>query len=310
MKTVTQFPAYTDFRQRLRKLYTDINFAQTLDRSYHLDLAETTARDEDQILSKGEFSDVEPSLLMVPQLWLWVIDERMATGVTFASTTDIQLGTIISTCPERFDSKYRANMALFDVLKGEFEKAHSQAREHISPEDMVALILRGCLGFFSQLSKCGLSRPAPELFASYIARQVNSRIACIRVDVVGPDEMQSAVEVLLREEFRLSLEARHASSVSVKLRTHKRDIAHEVDCLQEVKDVRDEVNMIQAILKSQQEVFDTASRIIDRDPVGFDVYCNMANSPRRYLKWDQTLSHLVDGWKRLDGDAARVEQSV
>ena len=73
----THAKSYGDHRRRLQKMYPDINLAQSLDRSYHLGLSDTTDRDRDQILSKSEAVGVEARLLMVPQLWLWRIDERM-----------------------------------------------------------------------------------------------------------------------------------------------------------------------------------------------------------------------------------------
>jgi len=90
------------------------------------------------------------------------------------------------------------------------------------------------------------------------------------------------------------------------------DIRTEVKCLGEVKDVRDEINMIRNILEHQAHVFDemitTSKRQLEQ---GLDETSRReARDMLQQVIFDKTLETLHRRWKALDEDAERVEQSV
>jgi hypothetical protein len=80
-----------------------------------------------------------------------------------------------------------------------------------------------------------------------------------------------------------------------------------------VKDVRDEVNMIENVLQSQLEVFELVSNFFNpkRDPQQSTTYLHSGTENLwRQLPYDETIRNLLRQWKRLDEDAEKVEKSV
>lgn len=64
-----------------------LHIRRTLDQSYFLNLKDTSQRDQDQVVyraTKGTGNHTR--VVMVDQLWLWVLDERVSP-----STFDIRL---------------------------------------------------------------------------------------------------------------------------------------------------------------------------------------------------------------------------
>lgn len=61
-----------------------IHIRRTLDQFYYCNLSDTQARDEDQVVyryTKKTMGLQDPLLVMVDQLWLWVIEESKITPV-------------------------------------------------------------------------------------------------------------------------------------------------------------------------------------------------------------------------------------
>jgi hypothetical protein len=113
-------------------------------------------------------------------------------------------------------------------------------------------------------------------------------------------------EVRFRKRFLQSLKDRSAKKY---VSTVSSDIHMEVECLREVKDVRDEINMIKSILQNQGEVSENAMASLEpisksgNEMVRTELSSLLSNP-------DRTLDVLLQRWTRLDEDAARVEKSV
>jgi hypothetical protein len=125
--------------------------------------------------------------------------------------------------------------------------------------------------------------------------------------------VQSEKEVEFRKAFLDSLEARSSNKAPT---VPHLDIRKEITCLREVKDIRDEVNMIENILQHQSEVFDQMVSLLERQ---MEISGSMTSSSSHkhdieealtQLSSDRTITILRQRWKRLDEDAERVEKSV
>src|SRR5271156_904020 len=84
-KTTSTFPvdAASLETQLLRKYLPEycLQIRRSLDQSYYSTIGDTTERDEEQVVDRyartqlGEEDEAKRPLLMVDQLWLWVLDE-------------------------------------------------------------------------------------------------------------------------------------------------------------------------------------------------------------------------------------------
>jgi hypothetical protein len=117
-------------------------------------------------------------LLLVPQFWLWRVDERKFLAdlslLAIRGSTDsgILVGTIITTCPERLHGgDESANQTLYKSLKRGLDAIHKQ-RKSISLESFMAFVVQDCIGFFNDPCNSGLNDPASLMFARYTALQV------------------------------------------------------------------------------------------------------------------------------------------
>ncbi|RYP61738.1 hypothetical protein DL771_010025 [Monosporascus sp. 5C6A] len=286
------FKTYKSQRDSLLSVYPDIYFSPTLDQSYHIGLNNTSDRDEDQVLTKAlrkpylttysggrwqqqdEVSDSRQLMrLMVPQLWLWRIDKE----------------TVITCFPERIHGGDEfADRTLRNSIRRALVGLLRQPDEKCTPNGLVALMLKHSIGFFNDPANSGLDSPSTLWFARYIA-------------------LQSEKEVRFRKTFLQSLKdrsaKRHVSSIS-------KDIHMEVECLREIKDVRDEINMVKTILQNQVEVSQAATSSLTHQLRRTADGLVKTELESLLSKPDRTLEVLLQRWTRLDEDAARVEKSL
>lgn len=120
---------------------------------------------------------------------------------------------------------------------------------------------------------------------------------------------QSDKEVSLRKTFLGSLRDRQNEAKAGRSPYHNKYIQAEVKCLREVKDIRDEVNMIENVLQSQLEVVEEVLSSKKKNER------SISNGLREEHIWsqisyDRTIHVLLQRWQRLDEDAERVERSV
>ena len=178
----------------------------------------------------------------------------------------------------------------------------------MSPEHFVALVVQKCMRYFEDDPwNAGLDNPASSIFAVYIAKQVRY---CYRLYGSVSNIAQTDTEVKLRERFLKSLSYRQNGATSRRNPHHTKGIHAEVKCLREVKDIRDEVNMVEYVLQSQLEVFEEVLSSFKQKNER-----NMSNGLYEEDIWsrisdDRTIYVLRQRWQRLGEDAERVEKSV
>ena len=54
-----------------------LHLRRTLDQSYYWTIQDTSVRDRDQVVFRGTKDTGEPRVIMVDQLWMWILDGRM-----------------------------------------------------------------------------------------------------------------------------------------------------------------------------------------------------------------------------------------
>jgi hypothetical protein len=82
----------------------------------------------------------------------------------------------------------------------------------------------------------------------------------------------------------------------------------QVACLRDIKDIRDEIHIIQTTLQSQMEVFETITDTANKKSTELELAS--VQTVWEDLKHEKTIYTHRERMKRLDEDAERVEKSV
>ncbi|KAI1381286.1 hypothetical protein F4677DRAFT_121139 [Hypoxylon crocopeplum] len=242
----------------------DLHLACTLDQSYYTSLIDSSDRDRDQVAFRfhsrrqdpvsqrddsGTTSDsmIEPhnkpiqptrpqhmkkrlaKLVMVSQLWLWKIDQDI----------------IITALPERWHGGYEKD--ILGHILGNISDSPSS-----SLDQMIENILQSCIGFVDAPSNAGLDENLFDIFEQSIAKVANNET--IRYKKFCEHQQQCA---------KMSLKIRKGKKISPRELESFRDtedlicdITEEVKHLEEIKDIRDELRMIQRVLEDQRAVLE------------------------------------------------------
>ncbi|KAL2001346.1 hypothetical protein VTN02DRAFT_1863 [Thermoascus thermophilus] len=225
----------------------------TLDQYYYATLDDTQERDDSQVVSRyldrerEKNAPKEPQILMVDQLWLWIIDEK--TIIT--STTKH---------PEQFDDIILRNVVdnlVFGETKGIIDRP-------TSAESMMELIVGITTGLFRQ-SKAVVRQ-----------QKLKSALEMFRESI----RYVADIETKLFNAFEDSL--RETRKPSSKRKSQKNgdptpgnflsegapdkkssvnpyyNIAEETALLREIKDIRDELNILTNLAESQEVVWEQA----------------------------------------------------
>ncbi|XXG97478.1 hypothetical protein Hte_003780 [Hypoxylon texense] len=234
---------------------TDLHLACTLDQSYYTSLSDSSDRDRDQVVFRffsrngepteqankpGSYGEVnerakEPQptkkglskLLMVSQLWLWKIDED----------------TIITALPERWHKDQEGDI-LSHILRSIYDSPPS------SLDQMIQNILNGCIGFVDAPSNAGLGENLFDIFEQSIAKVANDETLQYKTFYKHQDK---CAEMYLK--IRQGERVPQAQLNSLRNAEDKIcDITEEIKHLQEIKDIRDELKMIQRVMEDQETV--------------------------------------------------------
>ncbi|KAI2637823.1 hypothetical protein GGS26DRAFT_580896 [Hypomontagnella submonticulosa] len=213
---------------------------RTLDQYFYHGI-DTSARDTDQVVYRYcKINGVEPKVFMVDQLWLWIIGKDL----------------IITCFPQRWDQPKQDPL---NVLDGIIEETNAKTRPPIgSVYDLAMLITSRCSGMFDR------------------HRFDNQNLQFL-------DMFDHSIGLVTDRESQLFSRFNHASAQSAKwLHYHRRrrslgrtarlpafgsshqneggveqfpdallDIGVETSLLAEIKDIRDELNIIAVILDAQ-----------------------------------------------------------
>ncbi|KAL2010712.1 hypothetical protein VTN00DRAFT_6519 [Thermoascus crustaceus] len=226
----------------------------TLDQYYYATLDDTRERDDFQVISRyldrerDKNVPKEPQILMVDQLWLWIIDEK--TIIT--STTRH---------PKQFDDIILRNVVdnlVFGEIKGIIDRP-------TSVESMMEFIIGITTGLFTQnkaVVRQQKLKSALEMF-----RESIRHVADIET------KLFNAFEASLRETRKLSSKPKSgkdgnpspgnpSGNSSSEGASDKKssdnpyyNIAEETALLREIKDIRDELNILTNLAESQEVIW-------------------------------------------------------
>ncbi|KAF2003204.1 hypothetical protein P154DRAFT_99544 [Amniculicola lignicola CBS 123094] len=142
-----------------------LHVRRTLDRSYYyaLEEAEIRKRDVDQVLYRytyGELELYDPMMIMVDQLWLWVIDEQ----------------TAVSAFPRRWGLESKDGREKTDVQERVIQAISNEHKGIKTAEHLASIIVDKCSGvFFPEAEEEHDSVDFLDVFAVSIARLAYSQ---------------------------------------------------------------------------------------------------------------------------------------
>ncbi|KAK4446027.1 hypothetical protein QBC34DRAFT_470608 [Podospora aff. communis PSN243] len=260
---------------------------RTLDQSYYGALKSTRARDRDQVVYRGTMpaahecdgrgvcatcrEDVRrvPRLVMVDQLWLWVLDE----------------GTVISCFPRRFGKNRPDPSAVHKTLRQRFRQI--RPGEISSAYDLALLIVDECSRVFFDRARTDDRTPnLVELFAGAIRDLTYKQTAAFDQFLIYTH--------LASGDYKRDQGGGDSNSNQNTLL----NINPEGNLLKEVKDIVDEIAIMMRIKEQQQAVMESLVKHIRR------VMMPLAKTPKK-----KTMSQDSSAWDVLLGAEMEAEPS-
>ncbi|KAG4434243.1 hypothetical protein IFR05_010262 [Cadophora sp. M221] len=228
---------------------------RTLDQFYYIGMEDTEGRDINQVVQryavKGldkidkDYENVllQSKLIMVDQLWLWVLGQN----------------TVITSFPQGWGQASGSNDDHSGVLEQIEFYLRKPLRDPIASVDALAsVIIKECTRVFGRFQV-----PKPELqfldfFDSSIS-DVADRHSKIFAELdVGWDDEKDFVKTVQRNQKSKTKKEKKKDKKKAKqkkgLKESQLDINEEVELLIEIQDIRDELNIIKMVLDDQHSV--------------------------------------------------------
>ncbi|KAH8600083.1 hypothetical protein B0O99DRAFT_726757 [Bisporella sp. PMI_857] len=227
------FDTYLNVRELRDHLYPELNPPthprRTLDQSYYCNLADTELRDQDQVVYRGTRAGKSLSkttkIIMVDQLWLYVLDER----------------TVLTFFPERWGRNNSDPSGIFEGIRSRLE--YLLPGEVRSAFDLALVIMNECSTFFSDRSKPTDERPQLlDIFANAVVRVSHMK--------------EVAFEGFWRHLERTNLDGRNMTEyegIEAAARIYL-NIKPEAGLLREAQDIVEELHMMDRIYLQQLRV--------------------------------------------------------
>jgi Mg2+ and Co2+ transporter CorA len=230
-----------------------LHIRRTLDQYFYHMLESTQERDDDQVVTrwaaKKGLEDLH-NILMVDQLWLWTLSQgdelqsrerkgQEGDNIDKTESNERHKSKFVISCfPSRTGASHTHRT--MDDLRRLVLDPHRRRRNPVrKPEHLISRILETCLSIFDRLQKI------PEL---HFFQMFEDSVGSI-------DDQESRRFDNFRRGSKQLLELnganKHYNEYKNALMADLLDIREEIDLLVEVKDIRDELNIISSILRTQ-----------------------------------------------------------
>lgn len=222
---------------------------RTLDQFFYHGI-DTSVRDRDQVVYRYcEKTGHERKIFMVDQLWLWIIGKsKLSSKSTHQSllvhmstwlTHCLSLDMVVSCFPGRWDQQRRDPL---NVLDGIIEEMNAKTRAPIrSVYDLAILITSRCSGMFSRHRSDDQKYQFLDMFEASVGRVTEELTQLFHRFEEASAQSQQWLRPRGRHKIRKA-----ANGFDPLL-----DIRSETSLLTEVRDIRDELNILTMILNSQ-----------------------------------------------------------
>ncbi|KAJ4324129.1 hypothetical protein N0V94_001485 [Neodidymelliopsis sp. IMI 364377] len=317
-------------RAHLTSSQVSLHVRRTLDQFFYHNI-DTRSRDRDQVVYRyqtkpSNVDSAEPKIFMVDQLWMWILGKDL----------------IVTAFPQRWQQPRNDPL---NVLDGVIEDINSKTREPVrSVYDLSMVITGRCSGVFDRHLVGDERYQFLDMFESSIGdatemetmlfKEFNTASAQASKWLQKHREARRFSRRLEAEDRQREHQNRRHSS---QPHTHPHadsptnedqhgyedesslahaplfvdkllDIGAETDLLAEIKDIRDELNMITKVLEDQRSV------IPDLEVSISDIYREQnkyqLDMKRRFREQLKTLDTHIKDLERMDKQAKRIYESI
>ncbi|CAI6333006.1 unnamed protein product [Periconia digitata] len=332
----TPYRAQTDDEMLVRAHVTSsavsLHVRRTLDQSFYHNI-DTESRDQDQVVYRyqcrgrpPEETGIDPKVLMVDNLWMYILGKDL----------------IVTAFPQRWQQPKNDPL---NVLDGIIEDVNSKTREPIrSVYDLSMVITGRCSGVFDRHRMGDENYQFMDMFEASIGDATDMETILFKeFNTASAQASQWLKRHRKSSRFSRHLEAeeRHIEHENRRLAhshshlhalshpadeeeyfydedmgiTHTPlfvdkllDIGAETDLLAEIKDIRDEINMITKVLEDQRSVIpDLESSITD---IYREEHKSQQDLKRRFRDQLKTIDIHVKDLERMDKQAERIYNSI
>ncbi|KAK6355051.1 hypothetical protein TWF696_004177 [Orbilia brochopaga] len=303
-------------RQELKNFYEDLHVPCTLDQSYYLSLDDPTERNKTQIVVKyaQRQANTEPKkLLMVNQMWLWKIDSY----------------TFITAFPGCCRQDMNADLLRYISETMKWDPPPT-------PDSTIIRLLQSVIGFVDGPNNAGLDENVFDIFEQSIALQAQLETQRYKEFQQAQQEQRKKIQ---EERTRKNTQALNSGFLNANrnrpgpgfwdrlatllwgkstadniddtnalpekdLNEEMCDITQEVENIREIKDIKDELRMIQRVLEDQETVLTQYTAVQTK---GESLALPEKN---RLASLKQSLDFRIAKLQRLVRDASSVEDSL
>jgi ankyrin repeat protein/Mg2+ and Co2+ transporter CorA len=310
-------------RAHLTSSQVSLHVRRTLDQFFYHNI-DTRHRDRDQVVyryqCKSTDPQMDPKIFMVDQLWMWTLGKDL----------------LVTAFPQRWQQPRNDPL---NVLDGVIEDINSKTREPVrNVYDLATTITSRCSGVFDRHSVGDERYQFLDMFESSIGDATETETVLFKEF----NEASRQASLWLKHHrrpnrFSRSLEAenrqrehqnrRHGPAHAPTIveeefgydesgsQAHSPlfvdkllDIGAETNLLAEIKDIRDELNMIIKVLEDQRDVLpDLELSITD---IYKEEHKSQQDVKRRFREQIKTIDTHVKDLKRMDVQAERIYKSI
>ncbi|KAH7087591.1 hypothetical protein FB567DRAFT_569584 [Paraphoma chrysanthemicola] len=333
MKPVIQRASTYDemlLRAHLTGSQVSLHVRRTLDQFFYHNI-DTQSRDRDQVVYRyqcksADERSVDPKIFMVDQLWMWTLGKDL----------------IVTAFPQRWQQPRNDPL---NVLDGIIEDINSKIRDPVkNVYDLALIISNRCSGVFDRHKIGDEDYQFLDMFESSIGDATEMETMLFKEFNTASAQASAWLQHHRRpNRFSRHLEAEgrqreHQNRRSMPHHTHTHaltdpplkeeqfnyndnshahaplfvdkllDIGAETDLLAEIKDIRDELNMIAKVLEDQRNVLpDLEASIID---IYVEERKNQQELKRRFKDMLKTIDTHIRDLERMDIQAERIYKSI
>ncbi|SPN99130.1 related to ankyrin repeat protein [Cephalotrichum gorgonifer] len=246
---------------------------RTLDQFFYHGI-DTSARDRDQVVWRYcKNQKQEPKVFMVDQLWLWVLGtgkgisraiHLLLRSFTLSMLTSPAIDLVVTCFSQRWDQQSQDHL---NVVNGIIEETNAKTRPPItSVYDLAMLITSRCSGLFDRHCFCRPEYQFLDMFDSSIGAAMNCETELFdtfncAVSSLSP-QLQRFVKNNARGDPMAGGTWTDEMGEEVVSPDTLLDIGPETSLLVEIKDIRDELNIISVVLASQVRMAEMLEQLI------------------------------------------------
>ncbi|KAF2212204.1 hypothetical protein CERZMDRAFT_59120 [Cercospora zeae-maydis SCOH1-5] len=275
-------------RAHLSKSASFLHVRRTLDQFFYHNI-DTTYRDCDQVVYRFQekhYKNLEggPKIFMVDQLWMWILGKDL----------------VVTSFPQRW--RQPRNDPL-NVLEGIIEEINSKTREPVQDVYELAMTIAGrCFGTFDRHRKGDDDFQFLDMFESSIGAAMDNEASLFQ----GFSKASRQASDWLRSHEKLEESQDNDPAFINQLL----DVGAETDLLAEIKDIRDELDIIRMVLDHQKHLLPELKEAVKAVYHIERSHARVRRAEKAFDDQEKTITNPIKDITRMEAQANRVYESI